>query len=568
MQKNYWLIGCLVFPLIALLVFFIGYRMTVSAAAPRKPVSSDTWLRLNPAGMVNDYNEIAYGFMGANLSVEEICTRIKAAAADKRVRGILIQPSFAQIGMAGINEIAGALKVYKQSGKPVLAHLEMQSQRDYMLACLADTIAMEPAASGGLFLEGVGANVSFYKNLLDKLGLKINVIQSGRFKGFGEAYSQTSLTPETYGNLREVLSDRYELTIKHIASRRQLSEEKVREIFELRQDYLVSADYAKQAGLVDLLAGEDDFFKRYGIEPKQLLSFYDYNPAQPGLTDQNKIAVCYLQGGIVPGSAIGYDDGISAGKVQKLIESVKADKQIKAVVLRINSPGGSALESELIYRKLESLRSELPIVVSMSGSAASGGYYISAPANYIMADPFTVTGSIGVIQLLPDASGLGRKIGISNQTIGFGKYAGAMNLMNTPSDELLASLQRTSDGVYEEFKQRVAKYRKIAPDSLEDLAGGRVWSAQDAVDNHLADQVGTLEQAVMKAAELAGVKSYQTVVLPRQTPYWEMFAKYLRNRQLVRAAFSLKDLAGRLEDQLLGIFKPYTALCVMPVEFD
>ena len=568
MKKNYWLIGCLIFPILAVIAFFIGMKNPLKTGSYVRPVKSYTWLQISPGGMVNDYNEVEYGFMGRTASVEEICSKLKEAAFDKNVVGVFIDPMFVQIRTSGLNEIGGAILEFKQSGKPVLAHLQMQSQQDYLLAAYADTIAMEPASSAGLFFEGVSANVSFYKNMLDKLGLKVNVIQSGAYKGAGEQYDRTAFSPEAYGNIKAVLSDRYELLINHIARLRNLDPEQVRAVFEQRSDYLLSAEYAKQAGLIDIIQGRDEFLKRYLISDENLLSISSYTPSTKAVTAPNKIAVCYLQGGIAPGEASFYQEGINADKVQKIIDQINSDNKIKAVVLRVNSPGGSALESEIIYRKLENLKSKLPIVVSMGGVAASGGYYISATSDYIVADPYTITGSIGVVQMLPDASVLSKKIGITNQTIAFGKYAGALNLMNKAPDALLASFQRNSENVYDEFKNRVAKYRKISPDSLENIAGGRIWSAEDALQNGLIDAVGSLNDAVMKAAELAKVKSYKTVVLPQKKSYWQILAEQLNKGQFMQTKLRFDNLSELLYEQLQSVFKPYSVLCIMPFDLE
>lgn len=568
MKKNYFLIGCIAFPIIAIIAFFIGMKQPLKTPTYTKPVRSNSWLQITAGGMVQDYNEIEMSFMGSSPSVEEICAKVKDATFDRNIKGIVIKPFFTQISMTGLNEVGEALQLFKQSGKPVIAHLEMQSQKDYLLAAFADTIAMEPSSAAGLFMEGVQANVSFYKNLLDKLGLKVNVIKSGDYKGAGETFSRTSLSPETFSNIKDVLSDRYELLINQIAVNRNLSLEQVKAIFESRDDFLISADYALEKGLIDKVQGRDEFYKSYGIGRKQLLAVGDYtSPAASG-TSKDKIAVCYLQGGISPQNVSQMQESINADKVQKIIEQVEQDKQIKAVVLRVNSPGGSALESEIIYRKLEELKSRLPVVVSMGGIAASGGYYISVASDYIMADPYTITGSIGVVQLLPDASGLSKKVGISNQTIAFGKYAGSLNLMNTPSGDLIASFQRNSDNVYREFKQRVVKYRKIDYNKLENLAGGRVWSAEDALRNGLIDGIGNLESAVMKAAELAELKAYKTVNLPQKRPYWEIIMEQFSNRQFLSLLQGFDNMNDLLIKQLENIFKPYSALCLMPIEID
>ncbi|MFB3844846.1 MAG: signal peptide peptidase SppA [Candidatus Cloacimonadaceae bacterium] len=570
MKKNYFLTGCLIFIVLAVIAFFLGLNMPKRhlEVTYSKPTKTGTWLQISPMGMVPDYNEIAYNLRGNNYSVQDLCAKITTAATDKNIKGILIRPYFSQISQAGINEIAEALKVFKQSKKPVLACMEMNNQRDYLLAALADSIAMDPAASAGLFLEGVSTNITFYKNLLDKVGLKVNVIRSGAFKSYGEPYSNTVLSKEARNNLSEVLSDRYNLLINYIAARRNLSPEQVKAVFEQRPDYIVSAQYAKAAGLIDLPLGRDDFLKRNGITKKDILDIINYNSMQPEEKGEGKIALCYLQGSIAPYTSAQLQEGISSAKIQKMISAIEADKQIKAVVLRVNSPGGSALESEIIYRKLAELKVKIPIIISMSGTAASGGYYICSASDYIIADPSTITGSIGVIQLLPDASKMSNKIGITNETISFGKYAGAVNPMNPPSKDLIASFQRNSEAVYSEFKQRVAANRKIDYNSLENLAGGRVWSAEDALQNHLIDQIGTLDTAIKKAAEMAHLKTYQTVILPERKQYFQVLAEQIRRGQVTRTNQHFASFEDLLSDQLQSILKPYTALCLMPFNLE
>ncbi|MDZ4120918.1 MAG: signal peptide peptidase SppA, partial [Candidatus Cloacimonadaceae bacterium] len=222
--------------------------------------------------------------------------------------------------------------------------------------------------------------------------------------------------------------------------------------------------------------------------------------------------------------AYGYNTNINAAKVQRVIDAIDKDKSIKAVVLRINSGGGSALESELIYQKLDILKARVPVVVSMGGAAASGGYYISCSSDYIVADEFTITGSIGVVMLIPEAEVLSRKIGIKNQHITFGKFASSYDVISKTDPEFLASLKRNSDAVYTEFKSRVEASREMEPGHLESIAQGQIWSAEAALENGLIDSIGTLQTAIAKAASLSGVVSYRRVNLPAKISWIEAFS--------------------------------------------
>lgn len=247
-----------------------------------------------------------------------------------------------------------------------------------------------------------------------------------------------------------------------------------------------------------------------------------------------------LSGNITAGSerSHGFEQTISAAKVEKILQQVKRDGA-KAVVLRINSPGGSALESELIYQKLQRL--DIPVVVSMGVMAASGGYYISCGGDYIFADPYTITGSIGVIMAIPEAVELGNKLGIDSQTINYGKYSGGVSIFEKYDPEMLASLERNSQKVYTEFKQRVMTARKISSEQIDAVAEGRVFSAQDAKDIHLIDEVGGIQAAIDKAAKMAkltkyGVKKYPAKIgffdLLRQGNLFKMAASVVRSGDL------------------------------------
>ena len=228
----------------------------------------------------------------------------------------------------------------------------------------------------------------------------------------------------------------------------------------------------------------------------------------------------YLSGNITPSSSYNNPNVISLNSVDKILDKVEADKSIQAVVLRINSPGGSALESELIYQRIQAL--EKPVVISMGGMAASGGYYISCAGDYLIADPQTITGSIGVVMAIPEAEELGNKIGIESQTISYGKFAGAGNILEKTDPELLASLKRESASVYAEFKQRVMESRKIAADKIDLVAEGRVFAASDAKANGLIDEIGNLQFAIAKAAELAKITKYNVQTFPKKITLWDL----------------------------------------------
>jgi len=543
-RKNNLLVGCIVFIIVAIVAFGIGFRMIGGKFSNLQSIKSNTWLLINPSGMISDYNEIQYAsFMGYNqTSVTEIVSAIQKARDDSKITGILFRPQYAVISSAGRSEINKAIGEFKQSGKPVLAYGTVFTQGDYLLSTAADKILIEPSASSGIMLEGVGTSITFYKDALDKLGIKMHVLQSGEFKGSGEIYNRTSLSQATYDNINGVLKQRYDLLTSEIAQNRKIDAKRVVDILENRQDYIIDARQAQQYTLVDTLQSLDDIYQRYDIDLRAMVTVSKYIADLP-VTSSDLVAVIHLNGDISPGAAGSNFSNISANKIQVVMDQIKADKRIRAVVLRINSGGGSALESEMIYQKLKKLKSEIPLVVSMGGVAASGAYYISCASDYIVADPYTITGSIGVLMVLPEAEGLARKIGLGSQNIGYGKYHASMNLLQKTNPELLASLQRNSTSVYEEFKARVAEGRKMDIAEVEKNAQGMIFSASQALSRKLIDEIGGLDTAILKAAEMAGITDYKVTNYPRKLSWVQAIMQRDQFNIFLKHLISQNDLS-------------------------
>jgi protease IV len=519
--RNALLLGCFTVILITVTAFIVANSMITGSR--HKSIGNDTWLVIDPSGEVPDYSEVrASGLwdMG-NISVDDICQRIKRAANDGKIKGILLRPQAAVINYANLDEINAALQEFKKSKKPVIAHGEMLAQRDYILCSMADKVYLDPSATSGVVLEGVTANILFYKRTLDKLGVKMHVMQAGEFKGAGEPYTNTALSPGTEQNLRRVLKCRYDLMQADIAGNRRLDTLKVRDAYEQRPDLIISAAQAKQYGLIDDTRTWEDLKTEYKISKERSVAIGDYSTPSIDPDTGRLVAVIYLSGNITPAAGFSPEGVISADKVERALRAIRDNSNVKAVVLRVNSPGGSAAESEKIYQKLKKL--DLPIVISMGGVAASGGYYISCAGDYIFADAHTITGSIGVIMTLPEAEELGNKLGIDSQTLSYGKFANNGSIFEKYDQELLNSLSRNCESVYTEFKQRVMDARKISPDVIKSVAEGRVFSAADAKAINLIDEVGGLDTAVKKAASLAGIERYKVRAYPRKIGIMELF---------------------------------------------
>ncbi|MGC9362570.1 MAG: S49 family peptidase, partial [Candidatus Syntrophosphaera sp.] len=288
------LIGCGSIAVILVAAFLVGFCVGLSPA--KEKISSDSWLVVDPSGYIPDYSEIrGSNFMGFSmLSADDICRRIRSAAGDEKISGMILKPAFAQINYANLSEIAAAIEDFKAAGKPVVAHGVILGQRDYLLCSMADEIHMDPTASGGLLLEGVSSNILFYSEALKKLGIKMHVMQSGDYKGAGEPFTQTSLSPGTEENLRKVLKSRYDLLKADIAQFRDMDTSKVADIYENRPDLLIHAQQAMEYGLIDGAMSWEDLMEQKGLKENNCHSIKDYKPSSNTLPMGSKIAFVNL----------------------------------------------------------------------------------------------------------------------------------------------------------------------------------------------------------------------------------------------------------------------------------
>ncbi|MBW6515120.1 MAG: signal peptide peptidase SppA [Candidatus Cloacimonetes bacterium] len=566
-KQKWFAFGCLsavILIIIFLLVALSGIIML--GRSKIEPIPTGTYLNLRIVGALEEYREIDQDLFSftTTLSARDIIDRINKAANDPNIKGIILEPRFVAAGYSTLNEITIALENFKAKGKPVYAYLEMAANRDYYLASVSTEIFLHPSASSGIYLSGVGVSSLYMKDLFDKLGVEWTILHSGEFKGAGEEFSRREMSPQMRQSLTLLLDDLYSQLLTDISSLRNLDFNIIREIYEDRPEFLINQDYALEMDIVDFLASRDDMLDMLGISEDKVMRISRYRTRTSSRTGHsNKVAVVYLQGSItIPSSSFGQNI-ISAGKVKNIIADIEKDPSIKAIVLRIKSPGGSALESDKIYQQLIKLKSTKPLVVSMSDIAASGGYYIAAPGDYIMADPYTITGSIGVAAMIPNLHQTGQKIGVNPQTMYRGKYTNFMNTWERPNPSDILALQRSLDSTYEEFKERVSTGRNMTSEEVEKVAQGMIWSSKRALANNLIDDIGNLDQAVEKAAELANMIDYQTVYLPETKTLWELLLERRFDRSIILSIITSNVITDeRLED----LRKIYTAIKNDPVQ--
>ncbi len=481
-------------------------------------------------------------YYGGQIGLNDILASLKAAANDPKIKGIYLNSSNVGASPATVKEIHDALANFKKSGKFIYAYSDAYSQNGYYLATLADKILINPA--GMLDFRGYAFQIMFYKGLLDKLDVDVQVIRHGQFKSAVEPYILDKMSDANKEQMTVLSNTLWETIVKDIAAARNISVDSLNAIAD---GMLCSMpNDALRLGMVDQLAYPDDMEKilkaKLNLGEKEDLNLIGLSKYKKTISDNSKasdkIAVVYATGEISDGKGDN-SRGIYSESFIKEFKKAYKDKDVKAIVLRVNSPGGSALASENIWREIENAKKAGKIVVtSMSDYAASGGYYISCNSNYIFAQPNTLTGSIGVFGMIPSFQNfLKNKLGVtvdgvmSNKHADFGR--GFRPLDETETAVMQASVEQT----YGLFTKRVADGRKLDVAYVDSIGQGRVWAGKDALKLGLVDKLGSLDDAIAKAANLANVNNYSLVYYPKQKSWYEML---FNNKDDVDAAIRAK----------------------------
>jgi len=454
-------------------------------------------------------------FKSDNASYFELTQAIENAATDKNIAGIYYKASVMPIDGARAEGIKRAIEEFKKSGKFVYAFIEMGDESQYINALSADSIFMPQ--EGILELNGYSANSLFFKDFLQKIGMKYEVIQFEDFKSYGESYSRKNFSDSAKFAIRVLLNQKMDYLVNSIAEKRKMGVDKIKA--DLNKG-IFSAEEALQNGYIDKIISATDMrdflAKKSGAKKLHLLSLNQYatqvEHPNIGKVDENKKiaiinAVGAINSGTGGGSTYNMNQGIYSGEFVKLLRKVREDKSIKAVILRISSPGGSVMASDEIYSEIEKLRSVKPVYASMADVAASGGYYIALPCDSIFAQNQTITGSIGVISVIPNFSGTIKLLGISNDTINTTKASSQLNLFKEFNPADIARFKSYSSEVYKRFVMKTAKNRKMPFEQAHALAKGRVWTGADAQRHGLIDGIADLSQVIDIVKKRLGVKA-------------------------------------------------------------
>ncbi len=495
---------------------------------------------------------------------------IRDAANDDKVSGLFIKDNGAAVSWASLEELRGAIEEFRQSGKPVVAYATTYSQPGYYLATASDVISLHPA--GMVEFHGMGGEVLYYKDLLDKLGVEMQLIrpESCAYKSAGEVYTLNHMSDANREQIRAYIGSIWNTATGEIASSRNISVSELNAIADNLSGFL--ADDACAQHLVDTLCFEEDvramLKEQYG--GKHLLSIEKYakNKKKADKKVKDRIAVIYAEGNVVDGSAKGFSEGVYGDDIVKALKQAMNDDDVKAIVLRVNSPGGQATASESMTHAVIQAKEKKPVIVSMGDLAASAGYEMSCMADVIVAQPMTITGSIGVFGTIPSVQKLmQQKLGLNADTVSTNRNANGLTIFRPLSPTAMAMMTRNVEDFYKTFVGRVAEGRHMTFDEVHQIARGRVWTGADAIKIGLVDTLGGLDLALRIAAEKAGVDKYTVKDYPAEKDTWEqlselfgdsqdddlnLMAKIRMARKWKSESKTMKTLS-RLEDDLLYV---------------
>ena len=558
------ILGVLITGLLMFFIFFGIAGAMMSKSDKSVEVKENTLLILNldkeivDRGSKSPFDNFNFASMkpSQKLGLNDILKAIKNAADDPKILGIYMENSNIPAGAATVEEIRNALLKFKESGKFIYSYSNVYSQKSYYLSTVSDKIMLNP--EGGMMWSGLSSEITFFKNTLEKLGVEAQIIRHGKFKAAVEPFMYDKMSDDNREQIMTYTGSIWNHWVKGISEMRGISAEELNSLADNME--IRNARTALENGLVDSLVYKDQVVNKLkeltNTEEKDdvksvSIAQYAKVPAPrkgKGLA-KDKIAVIYASGSIVDGNES--DGNIAGDHFGRVIREARRDSSIKAIILRVNSGGGSALASEIMWREMTLAKEVKPVIVSMGDVAASGGYYIAAPADVILASPTTITGSIGVFGMYPSIKeGMNKKLGVNVDVVKTNKHSDFGTIFRPLTAEERAVAQLGVEEIYQTFIGHVAQGRGIAVEQVDEIGQGRVWSGVNAMDIKLIDEFGGLERAIEIAAEKANLENYRITELPKQKDPFEALVKDLTG--------SAK--ASLLEDELGFAYKHYRNL--------
>jgi protease-4 len=522
-KGKYVLILFLIFAILILVtaLSFLYYGIGAPPAIP-----SDSYLELKLQGPLVEYAEpgfLASLLGGRPLSVYDIWMALRKAGVDRRITGVLLKLGPLGCDWAKCSELREDIRDFRKSGKKIYAYIEEAPDfnKEYYLATACDRIILHPL--GWLGIRGIGGSVPFFKKALEKLGVEAEVEHVEEFKTAYNMFTESGFTEAHRTMMESILGDEFAVYVAGVAEARKLSEARVRQLID---EAFFQGEEALKAGLVDDILFEDqavNLFQKAGRKNRRVTlgDYIGINPTSLGLNTGRRIALIYGQGMIFSGE--GYFQTMGSETVARWIRAAREDPTIAAVVFRVDSPGGSAVASDSIWREVMLCRKEKPFIVSMSDVAGSGGYWISMAAHKIVAQPQTLTGSIGVISGKFNIKKLSEKLGINAEKVGYGKKVDIYSPFRSLTPDERQLFKKEILWIYDRFLSQAAEGRKMSKEDVDKIGKGRVWTGRQAKELNLVDEIGGLARAIDVAKDLAGIPKSQEVRLaiwPKKTGFF------------------------------------------------
>lgn len=561
--------SCLGMTIFTVLVGLIGIGIltqVAKSAEKAEEITPNTVLKISLSSLVPERTNNAainpYEFNTSDvIGLQEMIETIERAKDDDDIKGIYLELGNPQLGFAGMSVLRRAIEDFQTNddNKFVIAYADNYSQKAYYLASVADEIYLNPI--GTVDFKGLSGTLLFFKDMLDRLGIDMQVFYVGNFKSATEPFRRTNMSEENRLQVREYMESLYGIMLEDISKSRQIPVKDLRQIADEYQ--LREADDALRLKFVDKLLYKDEMIdllkdkiglgKDENVKAVSLSAYNKSNPKDKNLTAKSKIAVVYAEGSIVDGQ--GENGQIGGDKYAEIIREIRKDEKVKAIVLRINSGGGSGFASEKIWRELMLAKEQgLPIIVSMGDMAASGGYYIAAPADKILVEKNTITGSIGVFGVIPSmADFLKNEIGITVDTVKTGRFSTGITPFYDVNEAEGKIIQESVEEFYDLFLRRVAEGRNMKKEAIHKVAQGRVWTGEKALELGLVDEIGDLEQAMILAAEEAGLSKFRVVEYPNIKDPFKQIIDDLTGKDDKK----VKQASRALIEEELGELYPY-----------
>ena len=550
------------------LILFLSLFLVIGFLSDTEPVVEDnSYLHMSIGGSIPEYiapDPFEDFTGGGRLDLKKIRDNLEKAAVDDRINGVVLNLGFLQTGYAKIEELQKLIDVYRQSGKKIYAYMEFGMTREYLVAIACDSVFMPKNAN--LFLTGVGSEITFYKGLFDKVGIQADFVHVGQFKNAPDQYTRDKMSPAQNLVLNDILDQFFDFIVKSISKRRSLPEDKVRDLINNHSGF--TGKSALSTGLIDGIFFKDDIVTLLDYEnsmPQKIsgIAYSSVPVSSLGVRNKSKIAIIHISGTISSGNDV--NDPLlgklaGANTIVKDIKSAVKSSTTKALILRIDSPGGSAIAANIIWKAVKEAAKEKPVIASISDYGASGGYYIAMGADTILNSPMSLIGSIGIYAGKFSTEGLYKKIGLGYERLQRGKNAAlfSTNSLWSPSERKV--MQSLIEDFYKDFVTKVAESRDLSYDETHAISQGRVWSGLQGFQNGLADSTCTFYNAVVMAKKMANIDDEESVRLSYYPKKKDFFTELYN---MIAISSSYRNIFAQTESNFISKFQN-RPLALMP----